>query len=72
MTDHTFAAHFTVKSGAGMSVADPQTMIIDRMANAVLGGSLGANEYADTLARAKALEVYVMVIAMMQALAEVK
>lgn len=70
MTDHTMEVHFTV---SGSAAAQPTAaMIIDRMANAVLGGSLGANPHADLLARAKATEVYVMVCAMMQALSEVK
>lgn len=71
-TDHTIEAHFEMKARAAVDDATKQEAIIDRMANAALGGSLGANPHADTLARAKALEVYVMVLAMMQGLAEAK
>lgn len=73
MTDHTMEVHFEVSARAAMDEAAKRTvqaMLVDRMANAALGGSLGANQHADLLARAKATEVYVMVMALMQGLAE--
>lgn len=68
-TDHTMEVHITASARTAVDGAI-QTMLVERMANAVLGGSLGANAHADLLARAKATEVYVMVMALMQGLAE--
>jgi hypothetical protein len=77
MTDHTMEVHLQVSADAAARGATEdaarraiQTMLVDRMADAALGGSLGANPHADLLARAKATEVYVMVMALMQGLAE--
>lgn len=70
MTDHTIEAHFEMKARAAIEAAAKQGAIIDRMANAALGGSLGANAHSDTLARARALEVYLMVLALLHGLAE--
>jgi hypothetical protein len=67
MTDHHIEAHLQASVKTFTADADARrNMIIDRMANAALGGSLGANAHADTLARAKALEVWLMVEAMLE------
>jgi hypothetical protein len=72
--DHTIEAHIQVDASAVMAKQDHaaivQSMVVDRMANAVLGGTLGADPNADLLALTKASETYVMVLTMLSALAE--
>lgn len=74
ITEHTIEAHFEVNGQAQAAApsvptaAQVQDMITTRMANAALGGMLGANARNDLLAKAKAEETYIMVITMLQAL----
>jgi ABC-type transporter MlaC component len=82
MTDHTIEAHFQVDSSAVAAkqsqeaaamikqAAVVQNFVVDRMANAVLGDSVGQSQHAHVIARAKATETYVMVLSMLSALAE--
>lgn len=70
MTNHEITAHFDIKSDAevGEAAKVPASVVIDHMANALLGGRLGLNNTRDIVARSEASKVYVMVMAMLEAL----
>jgi hypothetical protein len=72
MADHTLEAHFEMSDAAALinQRIMIQAMIIDRMANAALGGMLGANPTRDMMARQKATEAYAMMMAFFDGLAE--
>ena len=80
MAEHEITANFEVNAAAvagqqaaaaamAAAAADMvRRQVTDRMADAVLGGKLGANPEHDALARAKAADTYVMVLAMLAGL----
>jgi hypothetical protein len=74
MTDHTIDVHITAAEAVTVQRAAQATLIqagvVERMANAALGGRLGADAAVDALALDEARRVYVMVLSMFAGLAE--
>lgn len=74
MTEHDISAHFEVACEASTQAPDPvaslQHMLIERCANAYLGGTLGADLSSDMVARQHAAEFVVMYLEATKALVE--